>query len=83
MKRFQLLVLFLFLGISLFATDYSSVDEQSHYVPFQLKTPPEIARYLTRNLHSDEEKVRAIYFWMANTMRFDVNRFRAPIIAFI
>lgn len=71
MKRFYLLsILFLQIGF-ISATDYSKVDEQSHYVPFQFKTPVEIAKYLTHNLRSDEEKVRSIYFWIANTIRFD------------
>lgn len=72
MKRFFLLAILLsHIAIS-FATDYSRIDERSHYVPFQLKTPVEIAKYLTQNLRTEEEKVRAIYFWIATNIRFDV-----------
>ena len=74
MKRsFLLTILFFQIGL-LYSADYSRVDEQSHYVPFELKTPIEIAKYLSRNLQTDEEKVRAIYFWIANNIRYDVEQ---------
>ena len=74
MKRLFFLTILFFHIMILCSADYSRVDEQSHYVPYQLKTPVEIAKYLTRNLRTDEEKVRAIYFWIANNIRFDVDQ---------
>lgn len=74
MKQVLLICLLLMPFNFIFSSDYSKIDEQSYYVPYQLKTPPEIAKYLTRNLRNDEEKVRAIYFWTANNIRYDVNQ---------
>lgn len=78
MRNLSIVLLFFLNSAWLFATDYSRVDNQSNYVPFQLKTPKEIARYLTRNLQTDEDKVRAIYYWTANTIRFDVKQIPGP-----
>ena len=74
MKQLFLLAGLFTCSVGLFSADYSKVDEQSHYVPYQLKTPVQIAKYLTRNLRTDEEKTRAIYFWIANTIKFDVDQ---------
>jgi len=52
--------------------DYTKIDKQAESVPGNLKTAKEIARYLTKNLHTPTDKVRAIYYWMAHAIRYDV-----------
>lgn len=67
-------VFFLFnIGIS-FAADYSKIDKQSETVPSNLRTPKEIARYLTKNLTSPFDKSRAIFYWIAHNIRYDVEK---------
>ena len=72
MKRFLLFFLLMFCFGAAFSTDFSRIDKQSESVPSRLKTAPEIATYLTRNLTSPTEKVRAIYSWIAHNIRYDV-----------
>jgi hypothetical protein len=84
MKRIVLLYLLILPFGFILGADYSKIDTQSQSIPNNLKTPEEIAKYLTRNLHSNEEKVRAIYYWIANNIRYDVsqvagNDYRSPV----
>lgn len=72
MKRFILFVLSVFYFSGVFCADYTRLDKQSESVPVRLKTAPEITAYLTRNLTSPAEKVRAIYYWIAHNIRYDV-----------
>lgn len=51
---------------------------------YALAAPPEVekssktlARYLTANLHTDTEKLRAIYRWIADRIEYDVEAFLA------
>ena len=78
MKNLSIVLSFILISSRLFAADYSKIDEQSHYVPFQLTKPVDIARYLTRNLYTEEDKLRAIFYWTANTIRFDVKQIPGP-----
>lgn len=74
MKRTILFIL-LILNIGIvFSVDYTKIDKQAESVPQNLKTAQEITRYLTRNLSSQKDKVRAIYYWIAHTIRYDVSK---------
>ena len=72
MKRTLLLFFFIFTCGVMMGADYTKIDKQAESVPGNLKTAKEIARYLTKNLHSPTEKARAIYYWMAHAIRYDV-----------
>jgi hypothetical protein len=41
------------------------------------RTPYHLASYLTRNAHSELEKVRSIFVWVANNITYDMKSFRA------
>lgn len=74
MKRILLFAL-AFLPLSLvFGVDYSKVDKQSATVPSTLKSASEISAYLTRNLSTPTEKVRAIYYWISHNIRYDISQ---------
>ena len=74
MKRTTLCIFLISCSLILFATDYSKVDSHSGSVPQNMRTAPEIARYLTKDLASPTDKVRAIYYWMAHSIRYDVSK---------
>jgi hypothetical protein len=57
-----------------FGADFSKVDKHAESVPGNLKTTKEIARYLTRNLNNTTDKTRAIYYWIARNIRYDVDK---------
>ena len=72
MKQF-ILSFILLLNISFgFCTDYTSIDKQSAKVPANLHTADEIARYLTKDLTSKTEKVRALYYWISHNIKYDL-----------
>jgi hypothetical protein len=72
MKRLFVVLFFSSLFLLSFAVDYSKIDNQSLTIPKELKTPDDIATYLTRNLSQPIEKARAIYFWIAHNIRYDL-----------
>ncbi|MDD4991320.1 MAG: transglutaminase domain-containing protein [Paludibacter sp.] len=71
MKRFVLLYLLILPCSLVFGADYSKIDKQAQVVPDNLKTPEEIAGYLTRNLTSPIEKSRAIFYWISQNIKYD------------
>ena len=72
MKRVILiLLLFVSAGI-LMGADYTKIDKRAETVPGNLRTAKDITRYLTKGLNSPTDKVRAIYYWMAHAIRYDI-----------
>lgn len=74
MKRIVFLLLIALPLCLVSGADYSKVDKQSGTIPATLKTAPEISAYLTRNLSTPTEKVRAIYYWISHNIRYDVSQ---------
>lgn len=72
MNRFFSILVILFYTSLIFGTDYAKIDKQSATVPQNLKTADEIAGYLTKNLSSPTEKTRAIYYWIAHNIKYDM-----------
>lgn len=77
MKRSGLFFLLFFCISQSFCADYSKIDKQSATVPTNLKTATEITAYLTKNLNSTTAKARAIYYWIANNIKYDVPKMKA------
>ena len=72
MKR-TILIILLFFTIGLVSgTDYTKIDQHAATVPQNLRTANDIARYLTKNLTSPTDKVRAIYYWISHAIVYDV-----------
>jgi len=72
MKRAILIFFLIYTCGIMMGADYTKIDNQAETVPGNLKTAKEIARYLTGNINSPTGKVRAIYYWMAHAIRYDV-----------
>jgi transglutaminase/protease-like cytokinesis protein 3 len=79
MRRLYFIMAFVSLlsGISS-ARDFTAIDARSKSIPQHLHTALEIAHYLTRDLTSDLEKTRAIYFWIANNIKYDYESVYVP-----
>lgn len=73
MKRIFVILIVLFTYQLSNSTDYSKIDSSSANVPNNLKTAGEIASYLCKDLQTHTEKARAIYFWMANNISYDLS----------
>jgi Transglutaminase-like superfamily len=78
MKRATFLIILICHIIHAMANDYSQIDQQSKSVPLKYKTAPEIAKYLTQNLNTPTDKTRAIYFWIASNIRYDLAMVKNP-----
>ncbi|MEI6751687.1 MAG: transglutaminase-like domain-containing protein [Paludibacter sp.] len=77
------LILFILMNTGvLFAVDYSVIDKQSLTVPANKRTNSEIASYLTQNLSTPIEKIRAIFIWITHNISYDLDRMNAKITYF-
>lgn len=71
--RLSVIFVFIMIGLQGFAqSSWSEIDKNSETKPINLKTADEIAGYLTRNLTTDAEKARAIYYWITHNIRFSI-----------
>jgi len=52
-------------------TDYSAVDAYALGLKRHYKKIPDLAKDLTANCSSDEEKVRSIFMWITNNIAYD------------
>ncbi len=81
MRRFTYLYfLFSFFGvISLNGQSaYSTIDKASQSVPDSLVNYTDIANHLTADLGTSEEKIRAIYVWIAHNISYDYQQVSYP-----
>lgn len=71
--KFTFLFFTLFLNLSLIAqTDFSKIDEHAKNAPRSAaKSSKTLVDYLTKNATNDLEKVRAIYSWMVDNIKYD------------
>ncbi|MDR2009691.1 MAG: hypothetical protein LBQ22_04340 [Bacteroidales bacterium] len=74
MKNILIVIFILFSLISLGQPDYRNIDEKYKTVPVSLTTVENIADYLTKDLNSDTEKVRALYVWITHNLEYDVSQ---------
>ncbi len=81
MKHLLLTYLLIFIAFPAFSqVDYNRADSIAETV--KSKSFSQIHSELTKNLESDEEKVRAFYKWIANNVNYDFNEslqsYKAP-----
>jgi hypothetical protein len=79
MKRVILIFLLIFTAGFVFSADYSKIDIHAGSVPSNLNNVKDITRYLTKNLNSPTDKVRAIYYWMAHAIRYDISKMNSNL----
>ena len=76
MKNIYLL-LSLFLSVLSFGqsqTDYTLIDSQISKIPNSSTTSIKgIANYINSNFRTDNDKIRAIFYWTASNIRYDMN----------
>ena len=68
-----LFLLWSFLGseTSFAQAPFEQIDAQSKLVPDSLITYQSITNYLTKDLKTETEKLRAIYVWVTHNIRYD------------
>ena len=70
--NFVFLIVFLFSSKLFGITDYSEIDKRSVCIPDSLKTAEQISTYLTKDLKTEIEKVRAFYIWISHNINYDM-----------
>ena len=77
---------FLFLFLSFFFSlfclgqtkiEYASIDKKMAEIPNQSTfSTNSIADYITSNFKTDDEKIRAVFYWTASTISYDIENMR-------
>ncbi|QBZ96876.1 transglutaminase domain-containing protein [Flavobacterium sangjuense] len=81
MKKYLFLILFFLAQISIGQTapNYSNVDNKMAAIPENLTaTTSGIADYINSNFTAQDEKIRAIYYWITTNISYDVPNMYAP-----
>jgi len=59
--------------------DYATIDMKvAEIPPNQAKTTSGIAKFITSNFKTDNEKIRAIFYWTASNISYDVPNMNQP-----
>ena len=75
MKRFLQIVLLLVASImwGQSPADYSAVDSKMEAIPKEYTvTTDAIAQYISNSFNSEEDKIRAVFYWCASNISYDV-----------
>lgn len=67
----------IFLITNASAQDYSQVDELVSTYPKSFSKPEDLARKIKDDFTKEDEKARAIFYWIANNIKYDVKTFYA------
>ena len=81
MKKNLIFILLLLVQISIGQTsaNYSYVDNKMVSIPENLTaTTSEIAGYINSNFTSQDEKMRAIYYWVTSNISYDIPNMYQP-----
>ncbi|MEN9909755.1 MAG: hypothetical protein RLZZ540_2904 [Bacteroidota bacterium] len=74
--------IFLFLSVLSIAqtkTAYTDIDNKISKIPVELRnSTTEIAKFITDNFKTDTEKIRAVFYWTATNISYDVSNMLAP-----
>lgn len=74
--------IFLFLSVLSVAqtkTAYTDIDNKISKIPVELSTSTTgIAKFITDNFKTDTEKIRAVFYWTATNISYDVANMFAP-----
>lgn len=82
MRQFCLSFIFLFFVVSGFSSDYTKIDQQTRLLSANLRTVEEITDAVTKNLTTPAEKARALYIWISQHIRYDVEQMNSNGVYF-
>jgi hypothetical protein len=81
MKKSLILLLLFFaqFAIGQIAADYSAIDKKAAAIPDdQAATTTGIANYINSNFETEDEKIRAVFYWITSTISYDVSKMYKP-----
>lgn len=75
MKKY-ILAFFVLISVNIFAQDFEAIDKKAKRLNyFKTLSPRSINRFLTSKYETQEEKLRAIYAWIGQNIKYDVKHF--------
>lgn len=73
--RFILVTTFIFLTQNLVAQDYSQIDQIVSKYPKNYSKLEDLANKINKDFIEEEEKARAIFYWIATNVKYDVKAY--------
>jgi hypothetical protein len=74
--KFSMIVIFVVLQSPIFAQDYERIDATILLYQASFESPEELSKFITRDFHSEEEKVRGIYSWIIQNVAYDPDEYK-------
>lgn len=83
-KTLNLLLLLLLFSITAFSQKYTTVDNQVQGWPKSFSSPQKFAEKVNTDFKTDDDKVRAIFTWIALNVKYDLKAYKsgASMIAY-
>jgi len=75
-KKVAMIVIFVALQSPIFAQDYDRIDATILLYPTSFESPEDLSKFITRDFHSEEEKVRGIYSWIIQNIAYDPDEYK-------
>tara|TARA_R110002074_G_scaffold696_5_gene4019 strand:+ start:177007 stop:177933 length:927 start_codon:yes stop_codon:yes gene_type:complete len=72
----KLLVILCFTSFLGFSQDYERVDATIELYPKTFKKAEDFSKFITRDFFTEEDKVRAIYTWLIQNVRYDPDEYK-------
>lgn len=72
----KLLVIICFTSFFGFSQDYERVDATIELYPKTSKKAEDFSKFITRDFFAEEDKVRAIYTWLIQNVRYDPDEYK-------
>lgn len=74
MKTTLILIITFLFSLHAFSQDFSQVDAHARNTPdSKTKTVQDLSQYLTKKFSTEQEKVRAIYVWIAENIKYNLS----------
>jgi len=75
-RRGLIIVTLMALQSAIFAQDYERIDATILLYPTSFDSPEGLSKFITRDFHSEEEKVRGIYSWIIQNVAYDPDEYK-------
>jgi transglutaminase/protease-like cytokinesis protein 3 len=83
-KTLRLLLLLFLVNVTAFSQKYAAIDNQLQAWPKSFSSPQKLADKVNTDFKTDEDKVRAIFTWIALNVQYDLKAYKsgASMIAY-
>jgi len=73
----RFLTLFLFISIQIFAQDFTSIKAKTDSYK-RIKSAETLAEKINKDFSSDEDKVKAVFYWLTSNISYDLEEYYNP-----